>query len=568
MSLKVTYCILFFFLITFSSIGQENPTPPPEFPLGTFLSGNSRTDSAIYNSLYASGLNTVIQYANESTQPFLSLLNLIALNQDNPNQWIDFYATGYYSKWEAEEYQTDPNKTGVKHQRGKMADFNGIHCWSITGAPACSVMYGPHYTQGKLYRRSFYDTDSVTYTARFNMALDNNGADSNEVVCNIFVRSTYMDGDERHAEIIKGPKTLKVSDFPIDSFAVFYLGPPSDRSYSYTAYLDSNKNYLYNDEKSNTGVEFCVDWLRNDTLCTLYIDNAEVYDNHGWNEFADDPQGAADTIKAYAQSFSNWPNLKYWYGADEPPSLDSYTPMRVVDSLVYDTVGIHVITTFFPFDQVTVNGDSQLVTYYRRVNPEHLMIDHYPFTSDNDPIKWEELEGTRLQLQIAGTTQKGFWYVAQSWGVWDYETGDWCWRRRPDSTELKSTVMLALAHGAKGIFFWNYDSYTESNQCDHAGYYDCIIDLPDSNYKKSDLWYVIRDNFVPRLKGRLGDKLLGLTYTGNYLSARYITPPDDPSPQTFEYLTLPYTYQAPTAMNWHAGFFKRNGYDNDKYFFL
>ena len=49
----------------------------------------------------------------------------------------------------------------------------------------------------------------------------------------------------------------------------------------------SNDYPKYIDWESYTGIQFWVDWLRDDDLCTLYIDYVEVYDNNGWNDFID-----------------------------------------------------------------------------------------------------------------------------------------------------------------------------------------------------------------------------------------------------------------------------------------
>ena len=61
--------------------------------------------------------------------------------------------------------------------------------------------------------------------------------------------------------------------------------------------------------------------------------------------------------------------------------------------------------------------------------------------------------------------------------------------------------------------------------------------------------------------------MVDLNYSDHYLSPGYFTPPDYYGNQTYDYLTLPYN-QAATTMNWHAGFFNRESYTDDNYFFL
>jgi len=59
-------------------------------------------------------------------------------------------------------------------------------------------------------------------------------------------------------------------------------------------------------------------------------------------------------------------------------------------------------------------------------------------------------------------------------------------------------------------------------------------------YDTTDVWYSLRDNIIPRLKGKLGKSLLDLDYTGDYVNIYYKIPTDDPLPQpvTNEYLTV------------------------------
>ena len=573
------FILLALLLCKAPALAQENPSSP-EFPMGTYFSSHSRTSQTMYNTLTGSGLNTVVQYASDQTRPHLSEFNLIAYNQDHQNDWINHYATGYYSKWEAEENQTNPGMIGVKHQNGQQAQWNGKQCWSTQNvtAPAGSLMYGPHYTQAKNYRRSFWGSGEVSYTARFNMALDKNGVQEDEDVCRIYVRVRhikYENGVEvgTFVDNLGYPVTIKAFEFPEDGiFKAF------NYEYNYAEYRDylsdqirggdnANSGTTYDDTKGNTGVEFCVEWLRSDNLCTLYIDNVEVYDNNGWSDYIIDTFLVTSRVQNYAQSFTSidWPNLKCWYSQDEPQSLDSYTPMRIVDSLVYDEVGIHLVSSFFPNYNVLVNGDSQMVHYFREVNPEHLMIDYYPFTAEYHPIRPEKLEIVRNIFQLTSSIQDGFWYVAQTYGFKD-SLGLWNDSRRPDSSELKAVVMLALAHGSKGIFFWNYDSYPVIIN-NVSGIYDCIVGSTDNNYAPSELYYLIRDNLTARLKSKLGNRLSELRYTGDYISKSHF-PGEAPINQTtLHYLTIPYGLSS-DSVNWHAGFFDRTGYSDDKYFFL
>src|SRR5574337_668550 len=129
--------------------------------------------------------------------------------------------------------------------------------------------------------------------------------------------------------------------------------------------------------------------------------------------------------------------------------------------------------------------------------------------------------------------------------------------------------MLSLAHGVKGVFFEPYYTYKSwyGDPLNQYIWVDAIVDtFQNGGFPESDNYWKIQ-SLAERLNANLGNRLIELGYTGDYIIARYFIPTDNPSPQTYEYLTLPYN-QTSTTMNWHAGFFNKNGYSDDNYFFL
>jgi hypothetical protein len=115
--------------------------------------------------------------------------------------------------------------------------------------------------------------------------------------------------------------------------------------------------------------------------------------------------------------------------------------------------------------------------------------------------------------------------------------------------------MLSFAHGSKGLIFWNYDSYKS------------IEGIVDSNGTPSELWYLIKDNIVPRLKGNLGNTLLKSGYTGNYAVMRRITPTEEITYQNPGYLSLTEVTPGTFSYNFHAGLLK-DTLDSDNDYFL
>ena len=532
-----------------------------EFIIGAFFSRNPNTK--VFQSFERSGMNTVVWRADEETKKYISKFNVIANNSDSEKDWIHHYATGFYTKWEAEENQKNKDAVGIKHKCGEQEIWQNKLCWSSNGytSSACSLMFGPHYKQEKRYKRWLYGCrDCIDYTVSYRMALDNkSNVNSNETVCRIKVVHRYARLLGSKFELIDevlAEKTLKVSDFPVDgSFKNFKL-PPYRYSLKFTK--PSIDKYTYKDRFGDNGIQYQVEWLRNDKKCTLYIDYVEVYDKEGKyfnSEYSAQNTEAVRNIKSYVNKYSEWDNIIYWFAHDEPAAIDVYTPMRFVDSLVRREGGAPLITEFYPDWRITVNGDSQLVRYFNMVNPQKLMIDIYPFAPVKDIPTSSRLESLRQQFTIAHRLQPDFWYVGQGFGIRD-KNGNWETWRFPDSTELKSTIMLALAHGVKGILFWNYDSY--------SGGSTFIEGMVDRNLKPTELWYLISGNFVPRLKGKLGMTLLDLDYTGDYINISNDRKISSTSNE-HDYLSIE---KSGNQSHWHIGFFKRKNHPDDKYFLI
>jgi hypothetical protein len=399
--------ILLLLLLNDITIAQEQSRPSEEFIIGTPIFHELSTNPDIFNSFVELGMNTIHQRADNDTKNLLDSYNLVAYNTKNEFEYIHYYSSAYYSKWEAEQNLTgeDTARVGFKHKGGQSAYWydpelnDTVLCWSTEelSAPACSLMYGPHYRQDKLYKRwyGYNNRYDLKYTPRFRMALDNHGgADLNEDVCVIKVVFRYKNPDDSlHYDTTFIARTLKVGDFDTSGkFDDFYLNPiPLLGWYEYypgfilpekfTLIEGSQLAVNFIDWESYTGIQFWVDWLMDDTLCTLYIDYAEVYDNDGWNAYLQDPIGVSDSITAYAQSFSDWNNITYWGGTDEPYSIDCYTPIRIVDSLIQKVnPNVPLLVTFNPtwWHTFDVNGEDEVLPFYDRANLDKFRFNYLP----------------------------------------------------------------------------------------------------------------------------------------------------------------------------------------------
>lgn len=530
--------IIALLLLSSSAIAQESP--PPEFHIGSKIGRNPQQEDATLNSYFECGFNGIWWEAYPDTKEKLDQFNstLLAENGRSENDYIYHYATGYYSKWEAEQDQAD-NRVGVKHGEGegRMAMWNGVQCWSTEGvsAPACSLIYGPHYRQEKRYKRWYVgepDTArfELDYTVRYRMALWNpRSVPDYEDVCKILVVYRYIE-EYQGGGWNYGPqdtflvKTLKVGDFLNNgefsyiSFDETYRYPKKFRppeigvtDYMYKLEVELPQSISYNDTEAGTGIQFCVDWLRTDDLCTLYVDNIELYDNNGWNDYIGDPIATTNKIKLYADSVSNeYSYLKYFYAHDEPYTIDAFIPYHTVEQIVMNETGIPLITEFYPYwtwDDSKINGEDFLQQWYDIGQPQKLMIDFYPFSPDY-PFRFTDAEELRKRLQKCSELQPGFWYSAQAAGYKDIQD-NWVIWRMPDSSEFNATVMLALAHGSTGIELFSYTSFWNNTENYTYGIVENRVDSP---FVRRDLWYHLKEGLIPRIKGKLGSTLLGLDY--------------------------------------------------------
>ncbi|NWG29319.1 MAG: right-handed parallel beta-helix repeat-containing protein [Ignavibacteriaceae bacterium] len=602
------WIIITLLLFIATATAQEQTPPPDEFPIGSSLSGLPwrRTIQNYYDSFDSSGMNIVFQYSDNNTKELLNDYEVIGTNYDTTtNDWIGYYATCYYTKWEAEQNQLDPTRVGFKHEYGKAANWKGIQCWSTKdlASSADSLVYGPHYRQDNRYKSWQHgDRHDVRYFVRFNMALDNpQSADTSLPVCKIKVvyryRKYYSATTYDDSNLVFLEKTLKVKDFPdsghfkyfnCDEPFPYYTYPKRFILPDYAGEIEQipGEDYTYSDSEDSLGIQFVVDWLVEDPQVsglTLYVDHIEVYDRDWKERYIEELEQAVFRIQTYAANYSSWDNLKYWAGHDEPYSIDAFAPIRIVDSLLYYNPQLlhrhRLLQTFNPYwtpDEL-INGDTLLCQYYRMANPEKLFIDFYPF-SPSYPFRGYDAEVLRKRFQLCNQLQRGFWYMGQGFAeILLADSSWWVWRF-PDPPELNATVMLALAHGSKGILFFTYDSWKYKGAIyglpPEWHYLKGLVDTLNGTIPVSDLWYLIRNNLAQRLKGKLGNKLMSLDYTGVYLPLRrYFNEPgvfNTPPTVTERYLTLTeYTGEStPPPVHFHAGFFSRPGHELDNYFML
>ncbi len=440
--------------------------------------------------------------------------------------WIFFYSGAYYSKWDATLELVNAGTLGLKHDFGNKVQVNGIDYWSSGNNPPEGeplLVRGPNYNQETRYRSSTKSSgysDTTYYRAYFNLKLRYTPQPGtlNDPICEIIVKATYTLDCQWHTFYTetKASRILTVGD--IGNFNSQTL------TYDFSDYCPNNGGWDKELENINcdcTGkyldnVEFQVKYLGNQELLINYV---EVYDRGIWEKrFAtEDLQNQArQKIAIYLQRFdsanpdfySN--NLKYFFGIDEPHSVDSYVPLAFVEN-VLDSLNnswlegapllfIHL----YPEWNGQRNDADVFPPYINTVHPQPMHFYYNPYLYELSTE--QSLDNLRIifkwLFEANGTND--FYFTLD---VWDDPRIGW---RGPTPSELNAGVMLALAHGAKGIFYEPLYSY---------GQVGGLLE-PDPPYNPKDIGIKVRDDINPRLAGLLGATLLRLEYTGNEICLR------------------------------------------------
>ncbi len=266
--------------------------------------------------------------------------------------YIYFYSGAYYSKWDAALESLPASTLGLKHDHGFRKSYGNKIYWSTynEGRPPQKnqiadkwFVKGPNYLQETRYRGSRYPTiwhnDLQTYEVNFNLKLGKapKAEQSNDIVCRIMVYVKYS----MNNKIIHEPLVSK----ELTAAEIWRNRDALKLRYNYSGF--NQNTYKLSDSnipKDFIDVEFRVQYLN--PIHELLIDYIEVYDINIWQEMLSDEKKqseARQNIVSYLNKFKARDpefytnNLKYFFGVDEPHSIDSYIPQafvqRVLDSL-------------------------------------------------------------------------------------------------------------------------------------------------------------------------------------------------------------------------------------------
>lgn len=433
---KITYMIVLFTLLSLPEVYSQQE----KFIIGAYMQSTPFTndslnqpDSALFSLWRAEalGINTAMirlrlpladsgylgpepQDLPTNMEPARDFDNVVAMNQKSSIgvadgtvtndyirnfDWIFFYSGAYYSKWDATLESVNVGILGLKHDFGEKDTLNGITYWSSGNNPPEGeplLVRGPNYNQETRYRSSTQSTgysDTTHYRAYFNLKLKYTPPPGtlNDPICEIIVKSAYTidcNWTELHYETLAS-RVLTVGD----------IGSPNAQilNYDYSDYCPNNGGWDKERQNINCdcpgkyldNVEFQVKYLGNQELLINYV---EVYDVGIWWDWLRDSQHqnqAREKIVNYLQRFkttnpecySN--NLKYFFGIDEPHTVDSYIPLAFVES-VLDSLNLSegaplLFIHLYPEWGGQRNNADVFPPYINTVHPQPMHFYYAPF---------------------------------------------------------------------------------------------------------------------------------------------------------------------------------------------
>lgn len=494
--------VLFYFLFTVQVFSQVH------FPFGTYVYRDQVGDSTVKNL----GINTIVTNTgpSASNKSYLEKFDKsIALNIEDQDYYIHNYTLGYYKIWQAEENIPYPDlKAGIKHSIGVPGRIDGDSCWMIPENIPFQAnadnrfIYGPHSAQENMFRQTTLTAGwPLLYNINFRMKVLDEQVDPATEVCSITIKYSYsIDGIPQDTILLTG--TIITAGNLTNQF--------QDRIFQYRIPVNLKDNPAipmdypegYEDRKRGQGVQYIVERLSNVGFAIDYI---EIWDGKQMIDYKLNDSIFSTNILSKASEQSTISNLEFWHGSDAPLAIDHYQPYRIVDSILTTNDYPSLITNFYPSQDNLLNGWNSMQGWVDAVHPKKFYLECYPTWCSDTPSPCDSMDRmleylrTRLQMTFDATADTqlnhDFYYMAPVIGYQDRPGHPYY--RQPIGIEFRAMVMLALAHGAKGLFVMEYHSYWESN-----GSYLRTQGLVNLDGSFTDLWYYIKDNISPRINGK------------------------------------------------------------------
>lgn len=281
-------------------------------------------------------------------------LKVLPINiwDSEPDHWVSYYSDAVYSKWEAEGNRNDLSKGEVQLQynhsigdtfHNSIDNTRGVV--TINNTPG-KLIYGPAYLQNIKYQvMKLDDSGYIAYTTTFKLKIEKNNpsidVNITDTVCTIKVVAA-------NPKVAGVPlNTIKSTILTVGSFLQGDSSWGKWRNRSFDNYtlkeLEDKVDNVYRgiyptptddpNKFDSMWMEYIVEWAGLDNV-KLYVDYVEVKDEKG-NEIKNKNYAKA-RVDTVVRLYSNPAHVLGWMGLNEPKSIDSYEPIRIVDSLIQE----------------------------------------------------------------------------------------------------------------------------------------------------------------------------------------------------------------------------------------
>lgn len=541
-----------------------------QFPIGLYSGAANNTPGGYLTPIYNLGANTVIYPVDTLASPGMEsgrFQNIIPSNAYSINDKVHYYSGGYWSTWTPKNYDATLQGDEAYILRKEFGTIETETINNETFQVACTgslysstkdtFLTGPGYKQDYRYstEKRGYNVNGntipqnlINYITVFKMklgeAIDIGAAGDEKKICEISVcidNNSVLAMDVFESNFanpdIDGYSSIQLID-PIEGTTYNYYTnlPPIENPVNVIG--PKNKPNTSAENETYHTVQFKVKWYGHRQL---YVKQIDVYDYAIGRILKETPIISQNEIINYLNStggrtshFYEYPNISNWYGLDEPSTIDSYKPYRIVNSIIQNaSVNANarkpLLSAFSPYYQpeIQYHGDRTFPRWIREAKPDILMFDFYPINKEVYPNgvfsidkSYQQFNFLRSLLHSAAmhtditNAPAKFYYVGQAHSYYDASKPS-TKVYQPDIYQFNTSAMLALAHGAKGLLFYNYLSEGGNQGI-------------DGNSALSAAF----TSLANKLKGTFGDKMQSLKYLKEYLRVYGYTYTGDEGPVT------------------------------------
>ncbi len=530
---------LFFIIILFPFIFTA-PQATEDFPIGAWVTNYDLN----YGQLLDLGFNIIISKVSGQKNDSLAMFDTIIGSFPDTSCYPYKYTGAYYTVKSVPDFiTTDLDDPGFRQDIGTSTS-NYVYVDS-GDTPTGLLIHGPYYTQQRKHQmRPYHYGDPVKYTAKFRMKLLDS-IPNRARVCEIRARYVSpVNSCQYEAECdtiqetgYEPPRKLIYSgtaddelsttwkEFEISYQIPEYIGPDRYSDFSVkTVFEGPDYDPLeFTSDPDGTGCPFgiklSVEWLGDGLLC---VDTITIFDSKIGYKFYEDISAIDSIIAAFDNNFGtyvvNIDEFKYWYGLDEPHTIDHYQPFNIVDDAISQG-NRKMHTAFYPQWTGTRNNEPTVGRWIDEAEPTKLMYYYYPYKVGKTGLLSLAIQHNILNRLIDdGYDMSEYYFTPQANAFWndDYVQIN----RYPTNSEFNAQSLLALAGGAKGLVYWTYYSYSNDIGYRCRGFVD-TLKSGYQGFEPLEIWNFSKDTLIPRIRNNFQDILLNSDYTGqSYVNRR------------------------------------------------